>query len=91
MQQHEDASTLGARTQLLGLQEAWPTLRQVDRRTILDAILGNLSKDRVRQQAARIAEIYNHIDEQGTPQTMVTLRVALRRKQPDRRGRAADQ
>ena len=81
VQQQEDSSTLGARAQLLGPHR---------RRTILDAILGNLCKDRVRQQAARIAEIYNHMAEQDTPQTMVTLRVAFKQRQPDRGGQAVD-
>ena len=91
VQQHEDSSTLGARTQLLKLQEAWPTLGKADGRTILDTILDNLPRDRVRQQAARIAEIYNHMAEHDTPQTIVTLRVALRQRQPDRGGQAANQ
>ena len=79
-QEHEDPDTLGVRTQLLGLQEAWPGLEQANRRTILDAILNVLPRDRVRQQAARIAQIYNQIGDQETPQTIVALRVALRKR-----------
>ena len=67
-QEHEDPDTLEIRTQLLGLQEAWPGLEQANRRTILDAILNVLPRDRVRQQAARIAQIYNQIGDQETPQ-----------------------
>ena len=79
-QEHEDPDTLGVRTQLLGLQEAWPDLEQTNRRTILDAILSVLSRAKVKQQAARIAQIYNQIADPETPQTIVALRVALRKR-----------
>ena len=66
-QQREDASTLSGRTQLLGLQEAWPDLAPPNRRAILDAILNALPMRRVQQ--------IGHVE---TPQTLVSLRVALR-------------
>ena len=77
-QQTENASTLTSRTQLLGLQDEWPDLIPANRRAILDAILNAPPAGRVQQQAARIAQLYGQIGQDDTPQTLVSLRVALR-------------
>ena len=85
LQQSEDPGTLGVRTQLLGLQQAWSDLSQADRKIILDEILHSLPEDRVKQQADRVAQLYNNIGSPIAPQTIVTLRVRLRQmQQPDR-------
>ena len=78
-QQHEDPDTLGVRTQLLGPQDAWPNLDRANRKAILDAILNALPERRVKQQASSIAQLYNHVGDAETPQSIITFRVQLRR------------
>ena len=80
MQQHEDPDTLTVRTQLLGLQQTWPDMGAADRTAILDLILDTLPKSRVKQQAHRIAQLYDQVGQGETPQVIVSLRVSLRRK-----------
>ena len=50
-----------------------------------------LPRARVKQQAARIAQIYNQIADPETPQTMVALRVALRKRKATEEDRQQDQ
>ena len=74
-QLHEDPETLGVRTQLLGLQEAWSTLDKTTRKAIVHAILNVLPERRVQQQASSIAQIYNynHIGDVEVPQSIITF------------------